>query len=83
MPLAMVTGMAPLNMPYSSHISVPNANSEYMASDMPEVSFVLMVCIACGKNEMVVQKAATSPITVTNSLLIYIQDNPFGRIRKI
>jgi len=33
---------------------------------MPEVSFVFIVFIACGKKEIVVQKAAVSPVIVVS-----------------
>jgi gamma-glutamyltranspeptidase/glutathione hydrolase len=41
-----------------------------MANDMPEVFFVLMVSMAWGTNDAVVQKAATNPTAVIISLLI-------------
>jgi len=69
-PLAMLTGRSLLSKPNISQTSVPKANSEYMAKEMPEVFFVLMVCKACGKNDAVVQNAAISPTTVINSLLM-------------
>ena len=37
---------------------VPKVKREYMGKEMPFVFLVLMVCRACGKNEMVVQDAA-------------------------
>lgn len=60
--MATITGMPLLNIPYVSHKTVPKVNNEYMNSDMPEVSLVLMVLIACGKKEIEVQSAATKPI---------------------
>ena len=33
-----------------------------MDNEMPEVSFVLMVLMACGKKDMVVEKAAIKPM---------------------
>jgi len=72
MPLATLTGMSWLSNPKINHTSVPNAKSEYMANDMPEVFFVLMVCIACGTNEAVVQTAASSPMAVIMSLLMAV-----------
>lgn len=41
-----------------------------MANDMADVSFVCMVLIACGRNEIVVQQAASSPMAVIILLLI-------------
>jgi len=68
--LATLTGMLWLSRPKTSHTSVPNVNSEYMANDMLEVSFVCMVLIACGRNEIVVQQAASSPMAVIRLSLI-------------
>lgn len=65
MALATITGMPWLNMPYISHKTVPNVNSEYINSDMPDVSLVLMVLMAWGKKEMEVQSAATKPMMST------------------
>lgn len=35
-----------------------------MVVEMDEVSFVRIILIACGKKEIVVQKAATSPMLI-------------------
>jgi hypothetical protein len=43
---------------------VPNVNKEYIDNEIPLVSFVLMVCKACGRKERVVQKAAIKPMMV-------------------
>jgi hypothetical protein len=59
--LATITGMLLLKIPNSNHKAVPNVKMEYMSNEIPEVSFVRMVCIACGKKEKVVQAAATNP----------------------
>jgi len=37
-------------------------NTAYIDSEIPDVSFVLMVLMACGKKDMVVEKAAVKPI---------------------
>jgi hypothetical protein len=37
---------------------VPVVKTAYIDSDMPDVSLVRMVFMACGKNDMVVEKAA-------------------------
>ena len=66
MPLARYTGIFPVNKPYNSHISVPNVNSAYMDREMLAVSFVRIVLTAWGKNEKVVQAAASRPIMVIN-----------------
>ncbi len=62
--LAMIIGILPLTKPYTSHISVPNVNSEYITDDMDVVSFVLMVLIAWSIKEAVVQAAAIIPIPI-------------------
>jgi len=51
-------------MPNNNHNNVPNAKSEYMKKDIPEVFFVCIVFMACGKNEIVVQVAANKPSIV-------------------
>ncbi len=65
MALAMVTGKLGLIMPYISHKRVPVVKSAYMDSEMPDVFFVLIVSIACGKKETVVPQAANKPMMVT------------------
>jgi hypothetical protein len=55
---AIATGRLPLIKPYISHKKVPAVNIAYIDNDMPEVSFVRIVLMACGKNETVVPKAA-------------------------
>jgi len=45
-------------------MNVPTVKSEYIETEILEVSFVRMVFIACGRKEMVVQKAAIRPIMV-------------------
>ena len=72
MPLAILTGRFALNSPKTNHNKVPKANSEYMDKDIPEVSFVLMVWRAWGKNDNVVQQAAARPITVIRFVLIIL-----------
>jgi hypothetical protein len=37
-------------------------NTAYMDNEIPEVSFVLMVLMAWGKKDMVVEKAAMKPM---------------------
>ena len=63
--LAIVTGMLGLSMPYISHKRVPTVKSAYIDKEMPDVFFVWIVLIACGKKETVVPKAANKPIMVT------------------
>ena len=62
MALAMATGRLGANIPYSNHNTVPVVNKLYMYNEIPEVSLVLIVFIACGKKEMVVPNAAIKPI---------------------
>jgi len=63
--LAMVTGRLGLIIPYISHKRVPAVKRAYIDNEIPDVFFVLIVSIACGKNETVVPKAANKPIMVT------------------
>ena len=64
---------------------VPNENIEYIPREIPNVFFVLIVFIACGKNEEVVDIAASSPIIVVMLIcdyffkLFYLQ--PIGRFK--
>lgn len=67
--LATTTGILLVSKPKSNHPTVPNAKREYINSEMPEVSFVRMVFIACGRNDTVVKKAAAKPITVITFII--------------
>lgn len=67
---ATITGMFAVNNPYKSHNKVPVVNKEYIDKEIPEVSFVLIVCKACGKKDMVVQNAAANPNAVINDVLM-------------
>lgn len=67
---ATITGIFVVNNPYKSHNNVPVVNKEYIDKEIPEVSFVLIVCKACGKKDIVVQKAATNPSVVINDVLM-------------
>ena len=60
---------------------VPNVNSEYIDKEIPFVSFVLIVCNACGRKEAVVQNAAIKPIIVV-VLNIFICFLPQGTLGK-
>lgn len=62
--LAATIGIFPVNRPNKSQSRVPKVKSAYMNKDIPEVSFVRMVLIACGRNEIVVQTAAANPNTM-------------------
>ena len=50
---------------------VPNENIEYIPREIPDVFFVLIVFIACGRNEDVVDIAARSPIIVVMLICDY------------
>ena len=58
MALATATGRLGSITPYISHNKVPAVNRQYMGNEIPDVSLVCMVFIACGKNETVVPNAA-------------------------
>jgi 5'(3')-deoxyribonucleotidase len=62
--LAAATGILLVSRPNTNQHKVPNAKSEYINNDMPEVSFVRMVFNACGRKEIVVKNAAIKPIMV-------------------
>jgi hypothetical protein len=62
--LAAATGMLLESNPNTNQAKVPNAKSEYINNEMPDVSFVRMVFNACGRKEIVVKKAAIKPIIV-------------------
>jgi hypothetical protein len=72
--LAMLTGKLLVSKPYISHNKVPVVKTVYIDRDMPDVSFVFMVLMAWGTNEMVVPKAASSPSKVTK----FINKTIFG-----
>ncbi len=61
MAFAISTGRSLENNPYRNQRIVPVVKMIYMYNEMPEVSFVLIVLIACGKKEIVVQNAAANP----------------------
>ena len=69
--LAIATGMLLLNNPNKNHSNVPNVKSEYIDNDIPLVSLVRMVLIACGRNDAVVENAAAKPITVMGSIIYF------------
>ena len=71
MPLATLTGRLLLNKPYNNHNRVPSVNTVYMDREMPLVSLVLMVLMAWGRKEMVVQNAAARPRRVMASIYLF------------
>ena len=61
---AKIMGRSSIKIPYNNHRNIPNVNTEYMPKDRSFVCFVLIVFNAWGKNDMVVQAAATNPSMV-------------------
>lgn len=68
-PLAKIMGKSSIKIPYNNQRNIPKVNIEYIPNDRSFVCLVLIVFIACGKNEMVVQVAATRPSTVMKFML--------------
>ena len=66
--LATITGVLLVNIPYNNHKIQPVVNSKYIDKEIPEVSLVLMVFIACGKKEAVVPNAAVNPSICIQSM---------------
>jgi len=66
--LAIITGILLLKSPNRNQSRVPNAKREYINREMPLVSFVRMVLIACGKKDAVVNMAAAKPKIVIESI---------------
>ena len=71
MALATVTGLLFEKMPKVSHSTLPAENKIYIESEIPEVSFVLIVFIACGRKETVVQNAARKPVADIQFIIIF------------
>lgn len=69
-PLARMIGKSLIKIPYKNHKEIPVVNTAYIPNDKSLVCLVRMVFIACGKNEMVVQVAATNPSKVINFILV-------------
>lgn len=47
----------------------------YMPNEMPEVSFVLMICQACGTKDSVVKMAAMNPIIIFSPYSFLLAEN--------
>jgi len=58
-PLAIMIGHSDFNIPKTNHVATPNVKTEYIVSDIAEVSFVFNTFMACGTNAKVVEAAAT------------------------
>lgn len=69
-PFARMIGKSLIKIPYTNHKITPVVNTIYIPNDKSLVCLVCMVFSACGKNEKVVQVAATNPSTVINSISI-------------
>ena len=61
---AKIIGRLWLSNPYIIQRKVPRVKKAYIENDIPFVCLVWIVCIACGRNEKVVQTAASNPIIV-------------------
>ena len=59
MALATIKGPSPVSRPYTPHRAMPAVNSAYIRKEMPRVSPVRRVLIACGMKLRVVRLAAT------------------------
>ena len=68
--MAKITGKLLVIIPKANHKTVPIVNNEYIDNEIPLVSFVLMVFIACGKKESVVQNAANKPMIVVMFMVL-------------
>ena len=66
---AIITGILLLNSPKRNQNKVPVAKREYIKSDIPLVSFVRMVFMACGRKDAVVSTAAIKP----KSVIVFIK----------
>jgi len=69
-PFARITGRSLIKIPYTNHKNTPVVNTEYIPIDKSFTCLVFIVFIACGKNEMVVQVAATNPSMVIKFIII-------------
>ena len=57
-------------IPYVSHITIPNTYTMYIPSEMPRVSFVLIVWKACGKKEIVeLLRQRSRPYLFSNTVM--------------
>ncbi len=67
-PLARMIAGSLSMIPYNSQRQIPIVNTEYIPRDRSLVCRVLMIFMACGKNETVVQIPAANPSSVTISI---------------
>ncbi len=61
MAFPMIKGPDPISIPYINQRMMPVKKRTYIAREIPEVSFVLIVLTACGKKAIVVKVAAIYP----------------------
>lgn len=67
-PFASIMGKSFFNIPYINHKNMPNAKKVHIQKEISFVSFNLIVLITCGKEEIVVRKAAAKPIIFMGSM---------------
>jgi hypothetical protein len=65
-------GILIVNKPNINQSKVPKVKSPYIGRDIPEVFLVLIVSIAWGRNEIVVQNAAIKPKEVVSIIFIFL-----------
>ena len=75
----MRTGTLLLNNPNKNHKKVPDVKSEYINKEIPDVSLVRIVLIACGKKDVVVNIAAAKPINVIISIQFFLFKDFYSR----
>ncbi|RZB32238.1 MAG: hypothetical protein AEth_00561 [Candidatus Argoarchaeum ethanivorans] len=63
-----------MKIPYTNHRKIPIVKTVYIPNDKSFVCFDLIVFIACGKNEMVVQVAITNPSIVIKFIMLELRD---------
>ena len=69
---AAIIGRSRSRMPYVSHSATPVQKNENIPNDKSFAEPVFHVLTTCGRKDIVVQNAATSPIICTKSIFIYI-----------
>ncbi len=67
---ARMIGRSLTRIPYANHKNTPVVNTKYIPIDKSFACLVFIIFINCGKNEMVVQVAATNPSMVVKFIII-------------
>lgn len=62
MPLAKIMGSSPIKIPYTNHKKRLTEKTKKVANERSFVCLVLNTFITCGKNDIVVNVAATNPM---------------------